>query len=41
VKYSLVRDGTDDLGGVVASGVYSYRVGASGFTGTKKMILLK
>jgi len=34
-------DGTNNSGSQVASGVYMYRFEASGFSDTKKMILLK
>jgi len=40
VKY-VTWDGTDGVGGPVATGVYFYRVHAGEFNDTKKMILLK
>ena len=34
-------DGTDNTGRIVASGVYFYRLDASGFSATRRMVLLK
>ncbi len=39
--YSLVWDGMDDLGRQVASGIYMYRMQASTFSETRRMMLLK
>jgi hypothetical protein len=38
---SVVWDGRDDFGRIVAGGVYMTRLRAGGFTATKKMILLR
>lgn len=40
-QYRVVWDGTNERGRAVASGIYFYRLEASGFTQTRKMILLK
>jgi hypothetical protein len=37
----VVWDGTDDAGRACASGVYFYRIAASGFSTTRKMVMLK
>ena len=40
-KYSVVWDGRDDHGRLVASGVYFYRLRVGGYLSVKKMLLLK
>jgi len=39
--YKVVWDGRDSKGGLVASGVYFYKLVAGSFADTKKMVLLK
>jgi len=40
--YHMVRwDGKDDMGEMVANGVYLYRIEAGEFVNSKKMLLLK
>ncbi|MEE9271374.1 MAG: CHRD domain-containing protein [Candidatus Krumholzibacteria bacterium] len=38
---TVVWDGTNDSGQAVSSGIYFYRLTTTGFTATKKMVLLK
>ena len=38
---SVIWDGTDEFGRSVGTGIYLYQIKASGFTQTKKMVLLK
>jgi hypothetical protein len=40
-EYSVVWNGTDDIGKNVGSGVYFYKLSASGFQSVKRMVLLK
>ncbi|MSS72259.1 MAG: T9SS type A sorting domain-containing protein [Candidatus Latescibacteria bacterium] len=40
-RFQVAWDGTDEAGRRVASGVYFYRLEASGATLTRKMLLLK
>jgi len=40
-EHSVVWNGVSDTGQSVGSGVYFYRMSASGFTGVRKMLLLK
>jgi len=40
-KHSVVWNGTDSNGGIVASGVYFYKLATDSFTDTRKMLLLK
>ncbi|MBW7997052.1 MAG: T9SS type A sorting domain-containing protein [Candidatus Glassbacteria bacterium] len=40
-QYSVTWDGTDNSGRILSSGVYFYRMEASGFVMTRKMVLLK
>lgn len=40
-SHSIIFDGKDNNGGDIASGIYFYRLEASGFTKSKKMMLLK
>ncbi|MCK5125106.1 MAG: T9SS type A sorting domain-containing protein [candidate division Zixibacteria bacterium] len=40
-NYILTWDGTDENGSVISSGVYFYRLQASDFVDTKKMVLVK
>ena len=39
--YSVLWDGTNEMGNQVASGVYMYRMSAGDFTQTQRMMLLK
>ena len=39
--YSVVWDGRDDIGKVLASGVYFYRMEIVGFPQTRKLILMR
>jgi flagellar hook assembly protein FlgD len=40
-KYSVVWDGTDDIGSILSTGAYFYRIQAGDFEESKKMMLLK
>ena len=40
-NYSVTWDGTDGRSRPMSSGVYFYRLKASGFTSTRKMVLIK
>jgi hypothetical protein len=40
-SHALLWDGTDDHGHAVASGIYIYRVKTTGFSDSKKMLLLR
>lgn len=40
-NFSVVWDGTDNNGSSVASGIYFYKMVASNFSATKKMVLMK
>ncbi len=39
--HKVVWDGTDSFGKPVGAGVYLYQIQASGFTRTRKMLILK
>lgn|GEM_PF-5237812 len=39
--YSVIWDGTNNLGNQVSTGIYFYRILAGGFTQTKKMVFMK
>lgn len=39
--YTITSDGRSNQGPQVALGVYFYKAEASGFTGTRKMMMLK
>ena len=40
-RHEVTWDGRDDAGGVLASGVYFYRIDAPGLTETRKLILAR
>ena len=40
-EYSVVWNGTDNMGRNVGSGIYFYRIKADRFTATRKMVVLK
>ena len=40
-RHSVQWEGTDDRGGVVASGTYFYRIEAGPYRATQKMVLAK
>ncbi|HEU4928800.1 MAG TPA: FlgD immunoglobulin-like domain containing protein, partial [Candidatus Krumholzibacteria bacterium] len=40
-KHAVDWDGRNDAGETVGSGVYFYRMTANGFSGVRKMVLLK
>ncbi len=39
--YKISWDGRNDFGAGVGSGIYLYRLVANGFTGTKRMVLVR